>query len=113
MGKEVTFMKLEELVAFFRRGGTFDDFCDKQHLDSASEVIEIYAKEPISVESALGFFPIEVSAGQVQFQRDGVLYRSLFDFFYFLDAIGDMKDRSNLTDSEAAHVLFSYAVTDA
>ena len=106
-------MKLIELIAFFRQGGTFEDFCKAQALDEEAEVIEIYAREPVNLESQLGFFPIEETEGRVEFQSEGVPYHNLFDFFYFLEAMEDIKGNDEPTDSELAQKLFSYAIKDA
>jgi hypothetical protein len=106
-------MKLIDLIAFFRQGRTFEDFCKAQALNIESEVIEIYAQEPVCLEADLGFFPIEETKGKVEFQSEGVLYQNLFDFFYFLDAIEEIKDSGEPTDLELAHKLFSYAMKDA
>ena len=106
-------MKLIDLIAFFRRGGTFEDFCKAQALNAESEVIEIYAQEPVCLEAALGFFPIEETEGRVEFQSEGVQYQNLFDFFYFLEVIEDIKGSEEPTDSELAQKLYSYAMNDA
>jgi len=106
-------MKLIELIAFFRRGGTFEDFCKAHALNAESEVIEIYAQEPVCLEADLGFFPIEETEGRVEFQSGGVQYQNLFDFFYFLEVIEDIKGSEELTDSELARKLYSYAMKDA
>ena len=76
-------MKLLDLVSYFTQGGTFEDFCKAHSLGAESEVIEIYAQQPVTLESPLGFFPIEETEGQVTYVSDGVTYHNLFDFFYF------------------------------
>jgi len=48
-------MKLIDLITFFRQRGTFEGFCRAQGLDEDSEVIEIYAHEPVGLESELAF----------------------------------------------------------
>jgi hypothetical protein len=106
-------MKLIDLITFFRNGGTFEDFCKKHALNVESEVIEIYAEEPVSLESHLGFFPIEETEGQVRFQSQGVKYHSLFDFFYFLDAMESVKGISEPNDEQLARKLFTFAIKDA
>ena len=106
-------MKLIDLITFFRQGGTFEDFCQAEGLDEESEVIEIYAQEPVGLESELGFFAVEETEGQVEFQSKGVRYHNLFDFFYFLDVIEDISDSDEPTDSELAQKLFTYAMKDA
>jgi hypothetical protein len=106
-------MKLIDLVTYFRHGGTFEDFCKKHSLNAKSEVIEIYAQAPASLESQLGFFPIEETEGQAEFLSDGVKYQTLFDFFYFLDVIEDLKDNDTPGDAELAQKLLSYALKDA
>ncbi len=106
-------MKLVDLVAFFRQGGAFDDFCKANGLSAESEVIEIYAQEPVSLESQLGFFPIEETEGRVEFQSGALNYHNLFDFFYFLEVINDVKGSESADNEELAQTLFSYAMKDA
>ena len=106
-------MKLIDLVAYFRHGGTFEDFCRTQGLNAESEVIEIYAQEPVGLESQLGLFPIEETEGQAEFLSDGVKYKTLFDFFYFLEVIEDLKGVQLPEDAELAQKLLSYALKDA
>ncbi len=106
-------MKLIDLITFFREGGTFEDFCKGQALSAESEVIEIYAQEPVSLEAQLGFFPIEETEGRIELQSEGVQYHNLFDFFYFLEVIEDLKDSEGPTNSELAQKLFTYAMKDA
>jgi hypothetical protein len=106
-------MKLVDLVSYFRRGGSFEEFCGANALDAESEVIEIYAQDPVTLEAELGFFPINVAEGQVHFSLDGVAYTNLFDFFYFLDAIKEVKPMDSSSDLEVARSLLSYALNDA
>lgn len=106
-------MKLIDLIAYFRTGGVFGDFCKAQGLNEKSEVIEIYAQEPTCLEAELGFFPIEETEGRIKFEKNGQTYQNLFDFFYFMDVIEDSSGRDGLSDSELAYKLFSYAMKDA
>jgi hypothetical protein len=106
-------MKMIDLVAYFRNGGTFEDFCKMQALDSRSEVIEIYAQAPVSLDSQLRFFPIEETGGQAEVVSDGIKYQTLFDVVYFLEVIGERKGRESLGDAELAQILISYALKDA
>ncbi len=106
-------MKLVDLVGFFRQGGTFEDFCSANRLSTESEVIEIYAQEPVSLQAQLGFFPIEETEGRVKFQSGTSNYQSLFDFFYFLEVIEDMKGNMVVDNEKLAQTLFSYATKDA
>jgi hypothetical protein len=106
-------MKLIDLVAYFRQGGTFEGFCRTQGLNVESEVIEIYAQEPVRFESQLGFFPIEETGGQAAFSSNGIRYKTLFDFFYFLEVIEDLKGAQLPDDRELAQKLLSYALKDA
>lgn len=106
-------MQLTNLITFFRQGGDFSSFCKAQGLDEASEVIEIYAQEPVCLESELGFFPIEETEGKIEFQSNNIRYKNLFDFFYFSDVIEEVKRDKGLTDTELAQRLFAYAMKDA
>jgi hypothetical protein len=106
-------MKLIDLITFFREGGTFEGFCKTHMLNAESEVIEIYAEEPVTLDSQLGFFPIEQTEGRVDFQSQGTKYHSLFDFFYLLDVIKEVKGRAGLSDEVLAQKLLDFAVKDA
>ncbi|GEP41702.1 hypothetical protein [Brevifollis gellanilyticus] len=106
-------MKLIDLITLFREGATFENFCNEQALNAESEVIEIYAQAPVSLEAQLAFFPIEETEGRTEFQSEGMLYRNLFDFFYFLEVIKDLNDSEGPTNSELAQKLFRYAIKDA
>lgn len=106
-------MKLTGLVSYFRNGGTFEGFCEEQSLDVDSEVIEVYARTPVSLDSELGFFPVEETGGRAELQLEGLLYQNLFDFFYFLDVIEDVKKAPDQGDDELARRLLSYALKDA
>jgi len=106
-------MLLINLISYFRSGGTFESFCEAQRLNANSEVIEIYAQIPVSAESCLGFFPIEESRGKTNLTVKGLLYQNLFDFFYFLEVIEDVKGNTLMGDAELAQILLVYALTDA
>jgi hypothetical protein len=106
-------MKLIDLVSYFRHGGTFEDLFKTQGLNAESEVIEIYAQVPVGLESQLGFFPIEETEGKAEFSSNGIKYKTLFDFFYFLDVIEDLKGVQIPEDGELAQKLLSYALKDA
>lgn len=106
-------MKLIDLVSYFRLGGTFEDFCKAYALNAESEVIEIYAQEPVSLDSQLGFFAIEETEGQIKFLSRGLQYQNLFDFFYFLDVIRGVRGQSSPADNQLAITLLSYALNDA
>ncbi|PTS82818.1 hypothetical protein DBR00_17075 [Pseudomonas sp. HMWF032] len=106
-------MKLVELVAYFRKGGSFREFCREQGIRDESEVVEIYAEEPVNINSVLNFFPIEETGGCVSFEFNGRKYENLFDFFYFLDVMEGAKSQIELSDLELADKIFAYAVKDA
>ncbi len=106
-------MKLIDLVAYFRHGGTFEGFCREQELDAESEVIEIYAQVPVGLESQLRFFPIEETGGQVEVNFGGIKYENLFDFFFFLQTVGGFKDEGSVGDAALSETLLSYAMKDA
>ena len=106
-------MRLIDLITYFRHGESFEDFCREQSLNTEAEVIEIYAQKPVSLESQLGFFPIEETEGQAEFLSDDIEYQTLFDFFYFLDFIRELKENETTEDAELAQILLSYALNDA
>ena len=108
-------MKLLELVAYFRNGGSYQDFCSSQSLDISSEVIEVYMEKTLHLDNDLAFFEIEKTDGKSEYIFKQVQYLNLFDFYYFLDTIEESHNDENntLTDLEVANVLFSYARDDS
>lgn len=108
-------MQLTELVNYFRNGGSYEEFCQSQSLDTESEVVEIYMEKPFDLGNNLAFFEIEKTEGNVEYVFEGVQYFNLLDFYYFLDAIQESKSvtSQSFTDAEIAEKLFSYAIHDA
>ena len=106
-------MRLIDLIAYFRRGGDFENFCIEQSLNTETEVVEIYAQKPVCLESQLGFFPIEETEGRAEFLSGDIEYQTLFDFLYFLDVIKELKGKKTFEDTELAQKLLSYALKDA
>lgn len=108
-------MKLINLVNYFRSGGSYEEFCQSQSLDTHSEVVEIYMEKPFDINNDLAFFEIEKTEGNIEYTNNGVKYFNLFDFYYFLDAIEESNnsDNQNLTDNIIAERLYDYAIKDA
>lgn len=107
-------MKLSELIKYFRDGGSFESFCNERNLDSEAEVIEVYAEQPITLESSLSFFAIEETEGQSVYESKGVTYHNLFDFYYFQDVIEEVNALGESpTNEQLAESLLSYAIHDA
>lgn len=108
-------MKLLELVNYFRSGGSYEEFCELQSLNKASEVVEIYMKQPLKIDNELAFFEIEKTEGNFEFSDSGTVYSNLFDFYYFLDAIEDSnkKENQSFTNEGITRLLYKYAIIDA
>ena len=108
-------MKLIELVSYFRKGGSFEEFCNDKSLDIEAEVVEIYMEKPFDLGNDLVFFEIEKTEGNTKYTSNGVTYFNLFDFYYFLDAIEESNEGGNesISDDELAKRLLSYAIHDS
>ena len=108
-------MKLVNLIHFFRTGGSYEQFCRSQSLDLESEVVEVYMGNPLDLNSEIAFFEIEKTEGKVEYLFKEIKYVNLFDFYYFLDTIEELKSNGNksITDAEIAGILLSYARNDA
>lgn len=107
-------MKLLNLIKYFRDGGSFEEFCQKQSLDLESEAIEIYMEQPLKIENDLAFFEIEKTEGSIEYDYNNIRYSNLFDFYYFLDAIEESNNDQNqlLSNEELTKLLFNYAIND-
>ena len=74
-------MKLLELVQYFRNGGSYEDFCQAQSLDTESEVVEIFIEQPLKIDGSLAFFEIEKIEGNIEYVDNWMKYSNLFDFY--------------------------------
>jgi hypothetical protein len=108
-------MKLVDLVEYFRNNGSYEEFCWSQSLEFDSEVIEVYMEGKFDLDKEIAFFEIEKTGGKVEYVFKGITYFNLFDFYYFLDTIEELKGSENvsITDTEVAGMLLSYARGDA
>jgi len=80
-------MKLIDLIDYFRNNGELEDFLIEKGLDLESEVVEIYMKECIHIESDLAFFEIEKTEGDIEYPCNGVTYYNFIDFSNFLEVV--------------------------
>lgn len=103
-------MTLLDLVTYFKDGGDFEEFCTQENLNLESEVIEIFAVSPLSIDSELLFVEIEKSEGRNTYIANSSKYENLFDFYYFLDAI---EESGNMSSEKLTEALFKYAINDA
>lgn len=108
-------MNLIGLIEYFRSGGDYEIFLKEYSLDIDSEVIEIYMVKPFSLNANITFFEIEKTNGKIEYEVNGIKYHNLFDFYYFLDVMGDVKNKSydELSNEKLAKILLDYAVEDA
>lgn len=108
-------MKLVDLVNYFRNGGTYEEFCKSNSLDTDSEVVEVYMEKPFDIDKDLLFFEIEKTEGKIEYLYKEVKYFNLFDFYYFLDVIEDSTsiEKRSLPNSLIAKQLLSYGIHDA
>lgn len=108
-------MKLVDLVKYFRKGGTYQDFCKQYSLNVDSEVIEIYMETPFQIDNELSFFEIEQTEGVLEFEVNNIVLSSLFDFYVFLDMIEESNQETykNVSDLDIAKRLISYGLNNA
>jgi len=107
-------MKLTELINYFRAGNTLEKLCTQFEIDPDSEAIEVYSVQPITLESELRFFEIEKTQGQLDYTAGETTYHNLFDMYYFLDLIEDLKETGSVEEDEKiAEAVLSYALNDA
>ncbi|WBV58212.1 hypothetical protein PFY10_07110 [Chryseobacterium daecheongense] len=104
-------MNLQELINYFRKGGSYKDFCQEQSLDQTSEAIEAYMEQPLELNNNLAFFEIETTEGSLEFVKDGIRYYSLFGFPYFFNFLKEIRDHQELSDKEVAELLFDHVIS--
>ena len=106
-------MNIIELVSFFRDSGTFYEFCQNESIDTNSETIEIFSRNPKDISAQIIFLPIEETEGKNILKIDNVTYYNLFDFFYFLDVIKDAKTQKSISNIELSKILIKYSENDS
>lgn len=101
-------MGIEELVAYFRKGGSLETFCQDLFLNKNTEVIEIFMSKPFSLNTKLGFFEFEKTKGEIEYSSAGQT------FYYLFDVLEEVKEtkKINLTNNEIAKIMLSYAIND-
>lgn len=106
-------MTLPELIQYFRNDGDYTSFCKMQRLDKDAEAIEIYAAQPFGLNSKLEFLAIEETAGRTPYSYNGNEVHSLFDFYYFINAVNEAFRDETKSDIDIALRLLDYAERDA
>ena len=104
-------MNFIDLVSFFRKNNSLEDFCQKNNLDNDSEVIEIYMQKPFGVNNELSFFEIEKTDGRIAYLSNGIMYYELLDMYHFREYV--LAFPKKLTDEQIAIRLLDYANNDA
>jgi len=108
-------MTLPELITYFKSDdNTYEDFCKMQRLDSDAEAVEIYMPKPFGLNSKLEFFTADETAGKQQHSYNGSEFYSLFNFYYFLNAVKDSErpENKSLTEIDLALRLLDNAGKD-
>jgi len=108
-------MNLIELVSYFRKGYSFENFCKEQSLNLESEVLELYMEKPFSINNEVSFFEIEKTEGRIEYEFKGITYHNLLDAYYFLDMIKESNEGEHRrkSDIKIAEIVLSYAIHDA
>lgn len=102
-------MTLPELINYFWMGNTYEDFCKIQGIKSEAEAIEIFAQKPFGLNSKLEFFKGDETAGKMQYSYNGAEFYSLFNFYYFLNAVREGEKNETQTDINLALRLLDFA----
>ncbi|KOS06068.1 hypothetical protein AM493_08470 [Flavobacterium akiainvivens] len=102
-------MTLPELINYFWIGNTYEDFCKPRGLNCDAYAIEIFAQKPFGLNSKLEFFKEEETAGKTQYSYNGSEFYSLFNFYYFLNAVREGEKNETLTDIDLALRLLDFA----
>jgi hypothetical protein len=102
-------MTLPELINYFWTGNSYEDFCKTKNLNCDADAVEIFAQKPFGLNSKLEFIKEEETAGKTQYTYNGSEVYSLFNFYYFLNAVREGESIDNLTDIDLALRLLDIA----
>ncbi|MES2487396.1 MAG: hypothetical protein V4581_15800 [Bacteroidota bacterium] len=105
-------MTLPDLINYFWEDNSYEDFCKTQHIDCDADEIEIYMPKPFGLNSKLEFFKVEATAGKHQYDYNGSEFYSLFNFYYFLNAVKEAEKNNAMTDIDLSLRLLDYAESD-
>lgn len=106
-------MTLPELINYFWMGNTYEDFCKTTGIKSEAEAIEIFAQKPFGLNSKLEFFKEDAIAGKTEYSYNGADFYSLFNFYYFLNAVQEGEKNETLTDIDLSLRLLDFAERNA
>ncbi len=106
-------MTLPELINYFWIGNSYEDFCKPRGLNCDADAVEIFAQKPFGLNSKLEFFKEEETAGKTQYNYNGSEFYSLFNFYYFLNAVREGEKNDTLTDIDLALRLLDLAERNA
>lgn len=105
-------MTLPELITYFKSDdNTYETFCKMQRLDCDADAVEIYMPKPFGLNGKLEFFTADETAGKAAYSYNGSEFYSLFNFYYFLNAVKDSErpENKSLTEIDLALRLLGNA----
>lgn len=105
-------MKLVDIIDFLLNPEKLKQLYDQEKINPESELIGIYMKESLDVESEINLFGIEETSGYNKFEKSGIKYVSLFDVDLALQLAEDLKDLG-YSNRQIAERLVAYGINDA
>lgn len=107
-------MKLTDLIDYLRSPNKLNQLLVEEQLNTDSEVIEIYMKDSLSLESEIKFFEIEETEDNLNFEKDGVTYVQLFPVDHAIEVLGFLNmPRESHENFDVAKRLLEYRIKDA
>ncbi len=108
-------MKLIDLIPYLIDMEKLSNFYLENNLNFDSEEVSIYMVDKIDVNSNIYFFEVEETDGEVEFEKEGVIYLSFFPLEHTYELVKDELDLLNkgLTNQQISERLVQYRIYDA
>ena len=106
-------MKLTDLIEQINRGNT-EQFLQKNSIDVEYDLIDIYAKEKLDIDSEIKFFNAEEIPNEIFIEIGGTNYQNVCPLNMLEDIINDFKTQEPKIDSfELTNKVLDYLEKDA
>jgi hypothetical protein len=104
-------MKLQELIACIKDKPTLIRLLEDKGLEPDIDLLSVYMKEPLDVESDIVILDEEATKGELRIKREGIAYIGLLPLYMIVEMAEE--SFSFHTIDEIAAKIVSYSINDA
>ncbi len=106
-------MKLLELIPFLKTFNEAERCAKKQLPDTEFDLIQLYMKNGIDIESDIAFFDGDIIPGNMLIEVNGIQYVSLFPLYMAQEIVEAHITENMFNNCEIAERMIEYRIYDA